>query len=575
MKPLLIFFALAATCAICTAQTIDGCPVFPANNVWNTSVDLMGVLPNSSGIIAVMGGSASHLHADDVIPINVISNPALVPVNGLVTPESDPGKYPLYAGMLTEPPGSDAHAIIIDNQNCILYELFYVSGGPGNWLAASAAKWDLRSNAFRPDGWTSADAGGLPIAPGILRYSEISAGQIAHAIRITATPTLGYSYLWPARHYASHDTSANNPAMGQRLRLKANFDVSGYSRNMQVILNALKKYGVIVADNGMNWGMEHDQDARWDKDELLALHNVLGSNMEAVDSQCMMVTTDSGATSVVPNSVMLADAFGRPNQVPLGAGIAVVNGVLTSTGMPTPVGPEPVVIPGPPGPAGPQGPQGLTGATGPAGPQGFPGSQGIPGPQGPAGPQGAPGTGSLWQSTDVGNPPAPGVFTPIGTSSTSYSVNGSGSMGGGSDQFHFVYQTLPGDMTVVAHVANPLMGSLTKLGVQIRNSLSPYSAYASVTLYSGLMVSFAYRPAAETVAVNNFGPYGLTWLKLTRKGNIFQGYVSSDGITWITTGPSQTVPMTGSVDIGMFVASGNNNLVSTAPVFDNVSITLQ
>jgi hypothetical protein len=188
---------------------------------------------------------------------------------------------------------------VLENANCILYELY--SAYPqtdGSWKAGSGATFDLNSNALRPAGWTSVDAAGLPILPGLVRYDEVAGGDIRHAIRMTA-PQTRREYLWPARHYASTLTATQYPPMGMRFRLKASFDISPYPADVQVILRALKKYGAILADNGSSWYLTGAPDPRWNDTTLHTLHQVLGSNLEAVDESGLMVDPNSGAVSTV------------------------------------------------------------------------------------------------------------------------------------------------------------------------------------------------------------------------------------------------------------------------------------
>ena len=211
--------------------------------------------------------------------------------------ESDPGPFPVPADAPVEGgSGSDGdrHVLVVDRDNCLLYELYRAfPQGDGSWNADSGARYDLRSNALRPDGWTSADAAGLPIFPGLVRYDEVAAGEIAHAIRFTA-PQTRQAYVWPARHYASSSSDPSLPPMGQRFRLKAGVDISGYSGPVQVILRAMKKYGIILADNGSAWYISGAPDERWDNDMLHELDNVRGSDFEAVDCSALMVDPDSG-----------------------------------------------------------------------------------------------------------------------------------------------------------------------------------------------------------------------------------------------------------------------------------------
>jgi hypothetical protein len=198
------------------------------------------------------------------------------------------------AGHVRVAPGTDRHVLVLDRDTCILYELFYAFPQPGgSWEAGSGAIFDLSSHALRPAGWTSADAAGLPILPGLVGYEKVAAGEIRHALRFTA-PQTRRAYVWPARHYASNLTGEQYPPMGQRFRLRAGFDVSGFSAEVQVILRALKTYGMILADNGSSWFISGVPDERWDNDALHELHDVKGSDFEAVDTSSLMVDPDSG-----------------------------------------------------------------------------------------------------------------------------------------------------------------------------------------------------------------------------------------------------------------------------------------
>jgi hypothetical protein len=201
--------------------------------------------------------------------------------------ESDPGPYPIPPDAPIEGgPNStgDRHILVVDVQNEMLYEVFDAHPDGAGWACGSGAIWDLTSNALRPLGWTSADAAGLPIFPGLVRYDEVvERGEITHAIRFTVSQTQR-GYILPATHYASSSTDPNRPPMGLRVRLKASFDISGYTPNVQVILRAMKKYGMIVADNGSNWYVSGAPDPRWDDDELRQLRNVKGHDFEVVDT---------------------------------------------------------------------------------------------------------------------------------------------------------------------------------------------------------------------------------------------------------------------------------------------------
>ena len=194
--------------------------------------------------------------------------------------------------------GSDHHILTLDSETCRLYEIYDASFSGGQWSGGSGAIWDLNSNALRPDGWTSADAAGLPILPGLVRYDEILAGQINHAIRFTINNT--NSYIWPGRHLTSGTPGVvtNTPPMGARFRLKANYDISGFAPEMQVILQAMKTYGIIVADNGSDWYISGAPDERWDNDMLHTLDVLTGSNFEAVDTSGLMLDADSGQAAL-------------------------------------------------------------------------------------------------------------------------------------------------------------------------------------------------------------------------------------------------------------------------------------
>ena len=290
---------------------VAGCPVFPADNIWNVPVDTLPLDPNSDAYVATIGANA-HLHPDfgsgDWPPgsgspigipyVDVPGTQPLVAVTFTYADESDPGPYPIPPDPPIEGgPDSDGdrHVLIVDRDNCILYELYDAWPQPdGSWHAGSGAIFDLNSHALRPAGWTSADAAGLPILAGLVRYDEVESGEIRHAIRVTA-PQTRREYIWPARHYASSLTGAQYPPMGQRFRLKADFDISSFSTEVQVILRALKKYGMMLADNGSSWFISGEPDERWNNDVLVPeLHQVKGSDFEAVDVWSLMVDPDSG-----------------------------------------------------------------------------------------------------------------------------------------------------------------------------------------------------------------------------------------------------------------------------------------
>jgi hypothetical protein len=289
------------------ATAVGGCSIFPANNIWNVPINNLPVHARSDQWVDTIGrntgfhmdfGSGTWAGGPIGIPYNIVG--AGIPkasVSFYYPGESDPGPYPIPSSPLIEY-GSDHHILIVDNSTCTLYELFDASYSGGRWHAGSGAIWSLNSNALRPDTWTSADAAGLPILPGLVRYDEILSGQINHAIRFTASNTNGY--IWPARHLTSDNPSAPQiPPMGARFRLKASFNVSSYPPAMQVILNAMKTYGIILADNGSNWYISGAPDSGWDNDMLHLLDNLTGNNFEAVDESGLMIDYNSAATGFI------------------------------------------------------------------------------------------------------------------------------------------------------------------------------------------------------------------------------------------------------------------------------------
>jgi hypothetical protein len=286
--------------------TIGSCPVLPADNIWNTPIDHLPVASNSQTLVNTIGASA-YMHADfgsgtwngGPIGIPFITVPGTqtkYPATFLYQSESDPGPYavPLNAPIEGGTNGTgDRHAIAVDTDNCILYELYRAFPQTSSWRGDSGAIFNLTSHTLRPETWTSADAAGLPIMPGLVTYEEILAGEIRHAIRFTV-PQTRRAYVWPARHYASSLTGTQYPPMGQRFRLNANFNISGYPADVQVILRALKKYGMILADNGSAWFISGKPDPRWNNDNLRRLHELVGSNFEAVDATVLMIDPNSG-----------------------------------------------------------------------------------------------------------------------------------------------------------------------------------------------------------------------------------------------------------------------------------------
>jgi hypothetical protein len=294
---LLTAMNLLAQTAASGPPTIGKCSVFPADNIWNTPVDTLPVDPRSAAYIANIGPT-SQVRYDMTMPfVAVPGTQPKVPVIFSSPTESDPGPYPIPPTAPVEGNGvpGDQHVIVVDQDNCILYEMFKsVKQTNGSWTAVGGAVFNLNSDALRPAYWSSADAAGLPIYPGLMKYDEVASGEIRHAIRFTA-PSTQRLFVWPGRHYASTNTDPNLPPMGQRFRLKASFDISGFSPRMQVILKAFKKYGLILADNGLPWFFQGVPDSRWDDNELYTLRQVIGSNLEAVDVSSLMIDPNSGA----------------------------------------------------------------------------------------------------------------------------------------------------------------------------------------------------------------------------------------------------------------------------------------
>jgi hypothetical protein len=266
---------------------VGGCPVFPRSNAWNRDVSRAPVDPRSAAYVAAIG--PGNLHPDFAsrrfgIPITIArAGQPRVPIRFTAFgDESDPGPYPIPPGARVEG-GSDRHVIVVQRGRCRLYELFGARRSGGGWTAASGAVFDVRSNRRRPAGWTSADAAGLPILPGLARADEAASGHIRHALRFTVARTQR-AYVAPARHFASTDTDPSLPPMGLRLRLKASFDLRPYRGQARAILQALKTYGMIVADNGSSWFVTGAPDARWNDAQLEALKRVPGSAFEVVRS---------------------------------------------------------------------------------------------------------------------------------------------------------------------------------------------------------------------------------------------------------------------------------------------------
>ena len=294
---LMAILAGAPSASAAAPVTIPGapnCPVFPDTNVWNRRVDTLPVRSDSATLMSSIGLD-SYLHPDFSsisggnygIPYNVVGGGARKKTVRFTWPtESDRGPYPIPKRPKIEG-GSDRHILMIDRDNCYLYELFAARKTSTGWRAGSGAIWNMRSNALRPAGWTSADAAGLPILPGLVRYDEVAAGEIRHALRFT-TDTTRKAYIYPARHHASDYTSAALPPMGLRIRLKASVDISRFGPQSRVLLRALQLYGMILADNGSPLYVTGAPHASWDDDDLHDLHQIEGSDFEVVDTTGMV-----------------------------------------------------------------------------------------------------------------------------------------------------------------------------------------------------------------------------------------------------------------------------------------------
>ena len=291
--------------------SISGCPIFPANNYWNTRVDTLPLHPSSSNWVASIG-TLTNLHPDwsnvladgfgfniDLVP----GNQPLVPITFTGDPrQTDTGPFPIPPAAIHGSSTGDREVVVVDTTNCISYELFGAPvGGGTSWTASGAAKFDLLSNALRPDGLMSADQAGLPFLPGLTRWQEVASGEIAHAIRITARNIWGATggapkYLWPARHAVGNTDNPAFPPMGARFRLNAMFDISGFDSRTQIVLQAFKKYGLVLASGGGNWFLQGVSDVNWPDVVLNELRSIAGGNFEAVDTLLLQVDPDSAQT---------------------------------------------------------------------------------------------------------------------------------------------------------------------------------------------------------------------------------------------------------------------------------------
>jgi hypothetical protein len=313
---LLVAATLGAPIALAQTSppTVGGCPVFPADSIWNTRIDKLPVDPRSAQYVGSIGRDkslradfGSGLYEGAAIGIPFVVVPMKQPKVAItfadfgdepqIAEESDAGPYPVpRTAPIEGGPKStgDRHVIVVQQESCTLFELYKaVPNADGSWNAVGAARFDLTSHELRIDGNTSADAAGLPILPGLVRQEEVAAGEIRHALRFTAQRTQK-AYVWPARHFASPHTDAALPPLGQRFRLRASFDIAKFSPTNQVILRALKTYGMILADNGSPGFLSGAPHPAWNNDELRQLLQIKGSDFEAVDVSSLQLGPDSG-----------------------------------------------------------------------------------------------------------------------------------------------------------------------------------------------------------------------------------------------------------------------------------------
>lgn len=323
---------------------IDGCPMLPADNIWNARVDNLPIDPQSAAYVNTIGAGTG-VHADfgsglwnngpiGIPYITVAGDQARVPLSFRWPGESDAGPYPIPTDAPIEGPpngNGDRHILVVDRDTCVLYEVYNAYWEPdGSIGAGSGAIFDLNSNALRTAGWTSADAAGLPILPGLVRYDEVASGVIDHAVRFTVPETRA-AYVWPGRHLASDLQELRYPPMGQRFRLKAGVPTGGFSTEAKTIAQAFKTYGMILADNGSAWFVSGVPDERWDNDALRDLGGLRGSDFEAVDVSSLMVHPDSGQ---VPGGV--PSATPSPTSV---ASVTPGSDTPTATASDTPTSP--------------------------------------------------------------------------------------------------------------------------------------------------------------------------------------------------------------------------------------------
>ncbi len=292
-----------------TAPVVDGCPIFPADNVWNTPIDKLRKDQRADAYVDSIG-ALKGIHPDFGSNLNsgipfteVPDGTRFQTVTFENRDESDLGKYPIPKDAPIEggphDENGDRHVIVIDQHRCILYETWLTRvQADGSWIAGSGIRMDLTDNALRRDTWTSADAAGLPIFPGLVRYDEVASGEINHALRFTLAHTQK-GHIWPARHQSSNASDINLPPMGTRFRLRADFDISKYSKTNQVIMVALKRYGMFMADNGSSMYLSGVSDKRWDDSDLHKLAALHAEDFEAVDESAWQLLPDSARVDPV------------------------------------------------------------------------------------------------------------------------------------------------------------------------------------------------------------------------------------------------------------------------------------
>jgi len=340
--------------------SLNGFVPFPADNLWNTDISNAPVDPNSAALINFIGGSVG-LHADfgsGQYNGSIIGIPYLV-VNSSQGPvtinftaygdESDPGPMPIPTNAPIEGdpnPSGDQHVLVLDNNNCWLYELFDAQPSGSGWNAGSAAVWDLTAGEQRPYTWTSADAAGLPIFPGLARYDEVASGAVRHALRFTLQSSRA-AFTPPASHWAANSSNSNAAVMGMRLRLKQNFDISGFSAANQVLLTAMKKYGLIMADNGSSMYISGAPDDRWSNDDLHNLGSVTASDFEVVQMNPIYTSANvpQGAAPVISSFTASSQSVSAGTPVTLSWSVSGASYLIVSPGIGAIRGASAVVTP--------------------------------------------------------------------------------------------------------------------------------------------------------------------------------------------------------------------------------------